>query len=302
MQAKERLLLTADRKSLVRDGDPEGVELYCTPGNEIPESAAKLFGLIDGRLPDGAALVVDIVEGGFLRVRFVRAFELNTPELHVGGLAFTDQFRTIGAGEIDEGQLLAILKEADLDVEAALIGDPSPGWLPFPGRDKAVIALQERIDDDIAAGRPHMLVGDDTAEKVQLLAALSVKDAPPPPNKERAPGQDKEKTPDGDKGVGGGTKGAAVALFADDLTQVKFVGTKVADGFAKAGITTFAQIAAVDIASPPAVEGTRATTNWAGIVASAKEIVAKVSGDVSQGEGSASGDGGAETGDAGQGN
>jgi hypothetical protein len=171
MIARERLLLTADKSRLVRDGDPEGKTLYCTPGTEIPESAVKLFGLVDGRLGGGAA-----------------------------------------------------------------------------------------VDD--------------------------AKEGPRGPDKERAPGQDKEKKPDGDKGAGGGTKGAG-AVAGDDLTRIKFVGTKTAAGFVAAGLTTFAQIAAIDAAAPPAVEGTNATTKWGEIVASAKELVAAAAdgaGDAKQGD------------------
>src|SRR3546814_20130292 len=47
MIAQERLYLTRDRKTLVGDGDKRAAELYATPGTEIPESAAKLFGLTD---------------------------------------------------------------------------------------------------------------------------------------------------------------------------------------------------------------------------------------------------------------
>src|SRR3546814_17952936 len=57
MIAQERLYLTRDRKTLVGDGDKRAAELYATPGTEIPESAAKLFGLTDGRLGKGRAPV-----------------------------------------------------------------------------------------------------------------------------------------------------------------------------------------------------------------------------------------------------
>ncbi|ALJ14261.1 hypothetical protein [Sphingopyxis macrogoltabida] len=313
MIAKERLLLTADKSRLVADGDPEGATLYCTPGTEIPDSAAKLFGLVDGRLGEGTVLVVEADEGGLIRVRI---FDTIADEaIDVANMRFTHEFRLIGENEIDEGGLLEILKEVRLDVQAALISpEKETLWVSFPGRDKAIEALQEHIDDDIAAGRPHLPVGDATAEKVEKLKAMvlggsapsgsdpgndpatGAKEALPGGDKEKAPGQDKEKKPDGDKGAGSGTKGAA----PDDLTLVKGVGPKVAEGFAKADITTFVQIAAIDPASPPAVEGTRATTNWAGIVESAKEIVAAAAAAEGSGDDAASGDGGGVTGDAGQ--
>jgi len=48
MQAKERLYLTKDGKALVAEGDPKGASLYAAPGDDIPESAVKMFGLVDG--------------------------------------------------------------------------------------------------------------------------------------------------------------------------------------------------------------------------------------------------------------
>lgn len=273
MHAKERLYLTACRTALVREGDPTAASLYAGPGDEIPASAVERFGLVDGTIADGIVAIIDEIEGGLLRARLFQA-----GELFVAGLTFTDQFRAIGADEIDEGQLLAILKEPALDVEAALIGDPSPGWVPFPGRAEAIFEFQERVDADIAAGRPHLMVGDDTAEKMKLLAALSEKQAPPPPNKERAPGSDKEKKPDSGSGTKGDASNGDVAapgdVVADDLTRVKFIGATSAAALAKAGITRIVQLSAIDVANPPAIEGMGARTNWAGIVTSAAELLA----------------------------
>jgi len=50
MIAKERLYLTADKKRLVGEGDTRAAFLYATPGDEIPDSAAELFKLVDGGL------------------------------------------------------------------------------------------------------------------------------------------------------------------------------------------------------------------------------------------------------------
>ncbi len=55
MVAAERLYLTADKKKLVSEGDPKAAILYATPGDEIPASSAKQFGLVDGGLPEGKA-------------------------------------------------------------------------------------------------------------------------------------------------------------------------------------------------------------------------------------------------------
>lgn len=50
MYAKQRLYLTADRSKLVAEGDKRAAFLYCTLGDEIPQSAADKFGLVDGAL------------------------------------------------------------------------------------------------------------------------------------------------------------------------------------------------------------------------------------------------------------
>lgn len=52
--AQERLYLTADRKRLVGEGNPKAAFLYASPGDEIPESAAKRFGIVDGKLKKSA--------------------------------------------------------------------------------------------------------------------------------------------------------------------------------------------------------------------------------------------------------
>lgn len=51
MKAMERLFITADKTRLVAEGDPAGAKLYAAPGDEIPESAVALFGIVDGKAP-----------------------------------------------------------------------------------------------------------------------------------------------------------------------------------------------------------------------------------------------------------
>ena len=51
MEAKARLFLNQDKTKLVAEGHEEAAFLYAAPGDEIPESAAKQFGLVDGDLP-----------------------------------------------------------------------------------------------------------------------------------------------------------------------------------------------------------------------------------------------------------
>lgn len=55
MKATERLYLTGDAKALVREGDPRGASLYAAPGDEIPESAVAMFGLVDGTVKPSKA-------------------------------------------------------------------------------------------------------------------------------------------------------------------------------------------------------------------------------------------------------
>ena len=53
MIAAERLYLTAERDRVVAEGDTDAAFLYAAPGDEIPETAAKMFGLVNGGLPQG---------------------------------------------------------------------------------------------------------------------------------------------------------------------------------------------------------------------------------------------------------
>lgn len=64
MQARERLFITADKTRLVREGDPKGAFLYAAPGDEIPDSAAEMFGVVDGMAPSRHASRAPQDEGG----------------------------------------------------------------------------------------------------------------------------------------------------------------------------------------------------------------------------------------------
>jgi hypothetical protein len=50
MKCTQRLYLTASAAALVGHGHPDAVALYASPGDEIPQSAADKFGLVDGHL------------------------------------------------------------------------------------------------------------------------------------------------------------------------------------------------------------------------------------------------------------
>lgn len=132
MVAKERLYLTKDKGRLVGEGDKRAAFLYAAVGDEVPEDAAKRFGLTDGRLKGG---------------------------------------------------------------------------------------------------------------------------------KERPTDEDKERRPGGNKGGG------------DDLTRLKGIGAATAKALADAGIATFAQLAAIDAANPPAMVAGIGKADWAGWAESAAQFV-----------------------------
>lgn len=76
MRAKTRLYLTADRAALVREGDPRAASLYAAIGDEIPDSAAARFGLVDGMI-DAADPVAILPEP------ILRATALGDAPVHV---------------------------------------------------------------------------------------------------------------------------------------------------------------------------------------------------------------------------
>lgn len=50
MKCTQRLYLTKDRKKAVGEGHKDAVTLYAVPGDEFPQSAVEMFGLVDGHL------------------------------------------------------------------------------------------------------------------------------------------------------------------------------------------------------------------------------------------------------------
>jgi hypothetical protein len=52
MKCTQRLYLTKDRKKLVGESGKGAASLYAVPGDEIPQSAAEMFGLVGGHLKD----------------------------------------------------------------------------------------------------------------------------------------------------------------------------------------------------------------------------------------------------------
>lgn len=59
MKCTQRLYLTKDRKALVPAGHKNAATLYAVPGDEIPQSAADRFKLVDGALKGHGAKEAD---------------------------------------------------------------------------------------------------------------------------------------------------------------------------------------------------------------------------------------------------
>ncbi len=53
--AQERMFLTADRRRLVGEGDPDAASLYAAPGHRIPADMVERHKLKGGRLPEKLA-------------------------------------------------------------------------------------------------------------------------------------------------------------------------------------------------------------------------------------------------------
>jgi hypothetical protein len=124
------------------------------------------------------------IVGGDTRIRV--ATEPGSPPFAIAGITFGPRFRFIAAGEIDEAEALAIMKEPTLVVEVAINGDPFEGWMPFPDRNAAIDALQEHVDYDIEHGRPHELLGvapvaDDNTDPAPVPAPAPPAPAAPAP-------------------------------------------------------------------------------------------------------------------------
>lgn len=192
MKATARLYLTASKTALVAQGDPRAATLYCIPGDEIPDSAVARFGLIGGGLGDGApepgAMDVEPAgadlpdAGSILRISILEGATPSDTSTTLGLDFKVGEKTTIRSGELNEAELLVLLRDPALAIEAALVGDPSPGWVPFPYQQEAIARLEADVAADIEAGR----------EPARVLAT---KEAAPSPNKESAPSPDKQASP-----------------------------------------------------------------------------------------------------------
>lgn len=94
------------------------------------------------------------------RIRIATAPWLGPVE--VGGLTFSPEFRPIEAGEIDEGQLLAMVEHPSLRIEGLRVGaDPVTGWEIWDDERRALTieGLRDHIEYDLEHGRAHDRVG-----------------------------------------------------------------------------------------------------------------------------------------------
>lgn len=220
MKATARLYLTACTTALVAAGDPRAATLYASPGDDIPDSAAEKFGLVDGDIADGT------LTDAILRVATVDG----APPITVDGIDFTADWRAFAKGEIHIGHLLDILKEPSLKVEALqFVGDEAHQWAPLPGLAFFLPVLERQVAAAQALGLPLPRIGEEVPDEIATLASAPIArdepglpaqpeppidDVPPPPppvtsetspqqeppvKEADAPAQDKEAAPAANK-------------------------------------------------------------------------------------------------------
>ena len=243
MKANARLYLTACATALVAAGDPRAAQLYASPGDDIPDSAAEKFGLVDGDIADGK-LLTETYRNAILRVALGNGTGLS--ELTVAGLSFGETWRPFARGEMDIDQLLAIVQHPGLTVEALqFVGDEAHQWGPIPGIDQMVPLLERQIFAAQSLGLAMPRIGEEVPAEIALFDPTPpvdsdepglpvdpptppIDDVPPPPppvtsetaatkelpvkqadapaeTKEKGPAEDKEKKGGSDKSSGRGT-------------------------------------------------------------------------------------------------
>lgn len=151
MHARERLYLTADKDRLVGEGDTKAAFLYATKGDEIPDSAAAKFGLVDGLLK-------------------AKGRTAQTP-LH-GSSTLASTF-DIGGKTVQLGTLvIEAHKRSGLDADQ---------WntLPDAERDALISVVLDELQKKAAAAPPP-------AKKAPAKKAAAKADATPPPAKKAA--------------------------------------------------------------------------------------------------------------------
>lgn len=172
MFAKEKLYLTAERTTLVKAGDPRAAFLYCAPGDEIPQSAAEKFGLVDGRLKPGKGNAAETLLGSSVLPAMV--------EIGPG--------KTVQLGKV----VVRAHKESGLDVDA---------WngLPEADREARLAAIVEAMKTEAAKPAPAR-----PARTRKSRTSKTAKEQKPAEDKENKPAQDKEpKAPETKDGASG---------------------------------------------------------------------------------------------------
>lgn len=164
MHARERLYLNASRDALVRAGDPKAAFLYANVGDEIPQSAADRFGLVDGKLKKASAPRHETLLGSDVQ-----------PAMIDIGASKSVQLGTVVA---------AAHKASGLSVAA---------WNELPGdqREELLVKMIETMRAQSAAKTAKPKTAKAKAEKA------------PPGSKEQKPADNKEQKPGENKGAGG---------------------------------------------------------------------------------------------------
>lgn len=167
--ARERLYLTAAKDRLVREGDPKAAFLYAAQGDEIPQSAADKFGLVDGRLrparaPKGEGLLGSSV----------------LPSIVVIGAD-----KSVQLGEV----VAAAHKASGLSVEA---------WNQLPAEQRE--DLLKMTVEAMQAQPPAAAAKKAAAPKKPKAAQGPGKEKPAPATKEQAPPANKERPAPENKG------------------------------------------------------------------------------------------------------
>lgn len=165
MKANARLYLTACATALVAAGDPRAARLYASPGDDIPDSAAEKFGLVDGDIADGK-LLTETYRNAILRVALGNGTGLS--ELTIAGLRFDETWRPFAKGEMDIDQLLAIVQNPSLTVEALqFVGDEAHQWGPIPGIDQMLPLLERQIFAAQTLGLAMPRIGEEVPDEIQ---------------------------------------------------------------------------------------------------------------------------------------
>lgn len=238
--ATRRLYLTADKQRLVHEGDPAAATLYAAIGDRIPESAAVAFGLDN----DGALMTTPNAD--WVRLTGIDGIDRATA-------------RALALAGITDARRLAEIDMADLPALPGYGG--AVAWGSWIDGAKALLAAEEAAR--AAAG------------------------------KEKAPAEDKERAPQEDKGDDKTAEPVETDQPSDVLAEASDAPAELAEApkapaawlddidgigpatiaaLARIGITDAHQLAAIDPAAPPALDGYRGTPAWSAWIDGAKAL------------------------------